>query len=271
MFHSSLLRIHVPNNDQLFSGRQETQVADFGESEPKWQVEHVLSHVGSGPGATFELRWTSGDVTWMSYDRITHLTALTEYLDLLDVKRIDNLPRGTGGPPSDDPQIYNAACHLQLHDSLTPYPTMHDRQKKPPRRNQRGNFQNIEARGENFVFVDTDGQEYLVTCEQLKFYLKYGHDLRSQMGTNPDNPTPLGYNLVAAVFNEEADNPCRMARVSADGLLEPVSLPKPLSTLFFGSAYNEDREKLENTADFKKMGTTLVNRAVRQELTEGED
>jgi len=155
MFHSSLLRIHVPNNDRLFPGRQETQVADFGESEPEWQVEHVLSHVGSGPGATFELRWTSGDVTWMSYDRITHLTALTEYLDLLDVKRIDNLPRGTGGPPSDDPQIYNAACHLQLHDSLTPYPTMCDRQKKPPRRNQRGNFQNIEARGENFVFVDT--------------------------------------------------------------------------------------------------------------------
>ena len=86
------------------------------------------------------------------------------------------------------------------------------------------------------------------------------------MGTNPDNPMPLGYNLMAAVFNKEADNPYRMARVSADRLLEPVSLLEPPSTLFFSSAYDEDCEKLENTADFKKMGTTLVNRAVRQEL-----
>ena len=202
----------------------------------------------------------------MLYDRITHLTALTEYLDLLDVKWIDNLPKGTGSPPSNDPQIYSVACHLQLHDSSTPYPTMCDRQKKPPRRNQCSNFQNIEAQGENFVFLDTDGQEYLVTRKQLKLYLKYGHDLHSQMRTDPNNPTPLGYNLVAAVFNEEADNPYQMARVSADGLLEPVSLPEPPSTLFFGSTYDEDCEKLEKTADFKKMGTTLVNRAVRQEL-----
>ena len=264
--HSLLLCIHVPNNDRLFPGRQEIQVADFGESEPEWQVECILSHIGSGPGATFELRWTSGDVTWMSYDHITHLTALTEYLDLLDVKQIDNLLRGTGSPPSNDLQIYSTACHLQLHNSSTPYPTMRDCQKKPPRQNQRSNFQNIEARGENFVFIETDGQEYLVMHEQLKLYLKYGCDLHSQMGTDPDKPTPLGYNLMAAVFNEKANNPYQMAQVSANGLLEPVSLLEPLSTLFFSSAYNEDREKLENTADFKKMGTTLVNRMVQQEL-----
>ena len=202
----------------------------------------------------------------MSYDRITHLTALTEYLDLLDVKRIDDLPRGTRSPPSDDLQIYSTACHLQLHDSSTPYPTMRDCQKKPPQRNQRSNFQNIEAQGENFVFIDTDGQEYLVTREQLKLYLKYGHDLCSQMKTDHDNPTPLGYDLMVVVFNEEADSAYQMAQVSADGLLKPVSLPEPPSTLFFGSTYDEDHEKLENTTDFKKMGTTLVNHTVRQKL-----
>ena len=39
VFHSSLLRIHVPNDDQLFLGWQEMQVANFGESEPEWLVE----------------------------------------------------------------------------------------------------------------------------------------------------------------------------------------------------------------------------------------
>jgi hypothetical protein len=33
VFHSSLLRVHIPNDDRLFPGRLETQVADFGEAE----------------------------------------------------------------------------------------------------------------------------------------------------------------------------------------------------------------------------------------------
>ena len=39
VFHSSLLRIHVPNDDQLFLRQQEMQMADFRESEPEWLVE----------------------------------------------------------------------------------------------------------------------------------------------------------------------------------------------------------------------------------------
>ena len=42
---------------------------------------------------------------------------------------------------------------------------MHDCQKKPSWWNQRGNFQNIEGWGENFVFIDTDEQKYLMTHE----------------------------------------------------------------------------------------------------------
>jgi hypothetical protein len=38
VFHSSLLRAHIPNDDRLFPGRLETQVADFGEDEPEWSV-----------------------------------------------------------------------------------------------------------------------------------------------------------------------------------------------------------------------------------------
>ena len=56
VFHASLLRIHVPNDNRLFPGRQEIQVADFGEGDREWQVDQILSHVGSGPTATFEVK-----------------------------------------------------------------------------------------------------------------------------------------------------------------------------------------------------------------------
>ncbi|KIJ60876.1 hypothetical protein HYDPIDRAFT_138640 [Hydnomerulius pinastri MD-312] len=67
VFHSSLLRIHVPNDDRLFPGRLETQVADFGEIEPEWSVDKILSHHGKGVDAIFEIKWSTGDVTWLPY------------------------------------------------------------------------------------------------------------------------------------------------------------------------------------------------------------
>jgi hypothetical protein len=77
----SLLRIHVPNDDRLFPGRLETQVADFGETDNERQVERILSHVGHGDATTFEVKWTSGDTTWLPADQVAHLSALTDYLD----------------------------------------------------------------------------------------------------------------------------------------------------------------------------------------------
>ncbi|KAF8833987.1 hypothetical protein BDN67DRAFT_864353, partial [Paxillus ammoniavirescens] len=63
VFHASLLWIHVPNDDQLFPGWLETQVADFGEAKREWSVENILSHQGGGTDSLFEVRWTLGDVT----------------------------------------------------------------------------------------------------------------------------------------------------------------------------------------------------------------
>ncbi len=40
IFHASLLRIHIPNDDRLFPGRSDSQIWDFGEdSEKEWAVE----------------------------------------------------------------------------------------------------------------------------------------------------------------------------------------------------------------------------------------
>jgi len=47
VFHSSYLRIHVPNDDRLFPGRMEMQVADFREPKSEWAIQDkIISHLG---------------------------------------------------------------------------------------------------------------------------------------------------------------------------------------------------------------------------------
>jgi hypothetical protein len=106
VFHSSLLRIHVPNDDRLFPGRMDTQVLTTDDAGEEWTVDKILSHHGSRMNAVFEILWKSGDVTWLPYYQITHLQALAEYLDLIGVSKIHRLPNGSGHPPQDDPQLY---------------------------------------------------------------------------------------------------------------------------------------------------------------------
>lgn len=108
VFHSSLLRIHMPNDDRLFPGRMDTQLDGVGDDD-EWAVDRILSHHGSRTDATFEILWKSGDVTWLPYYQITHLQALTDYLGLLGVSKIAKLPKGTGRPPLDDPQVFVGA------------------------------------------------------------------------------------------------------------------------------------------------------------------
>ena len=104
IFHSSLLKIHVPSDDRLFPGRMDTQIVDTDEDD-EWAVDRILSHHGSRVDASFEILWKSGDVTWLPYYQITYLQALTDYLGLLNVSKIAKLPAGHGRPPLDDPQV----------------------------------------------------------------------------------------------------------------------------------------------------------------------
>ncbi|KAF8833997.1 hypothetical protein BDN67DRAFT_985645 [Paxillus ammoniavirescens] len=123
VFHSSLLWIHVLNDDRLFPGHLETQVADFSEPELEWAVDKVLTHYGTSKDAMFEMRWTTGDVTWLSYDQISHLDALDEYLKLQDVEGIKSLPRGAGMPPHDSPQSFNedGGPEIRMFTEVDPY------------------------------------------------------------------------------------------------------------------------------------------------------
>ncbi|KZT71102.1 hypothetical protein DAEQUDRAFT_649193, partial [Daedalea quercina L-15889] len=63
VFHASLLRAHEPNDDRLFPGRLDSQVADLEDQDDEWAIDRIKSHRGSGADAIFEAIWKSGDHT----------------------------------------------------------------------------------------------------------------------------------------------------------------------------------------------------------------
>ena len=131
MFHASLLREHIPNDDRLFPGRLDTQIGDTPDTEGEWAVDRILSHAGSKANTVFGIKWKSGDITWLPYYQITHLRALTEYLDLLGEKNIHKLPKGTGKPPQGDPQFFLGTALLDSSSCSTPANSVSHLNRRP--------------------------------------------------------------------------------------------------------------------------------------------
>ncbi|KAJ8469437.1 hypothetical protein ONZ45_g16890 [Pleurotus djamor] len=100
-FHSSILRIHIPNDDRLFPGRLNDELFEINDDDLEWAADEIVSHAGKGSTAIFELKWKSGDITWLPYHQISQLHAMQAYLDLFGILDIKDLPRGTGSPPDD--------------------------------------------------------------------------------------------------------------------------------------------------------------------------
>ncbi|KAF8236819.1 hypothetical protein L208DRAFT_1524222, partial [Tricholoma matsutake] len=137
VYHPSLLRIHVPNDDWLFPGCLDTQLGNQDTPDGEWAIEHIEEHIGARTDAIFKMRWKSGDVTWMPYYQIEHLDALRAYFELLGIEKIHELPRiilslpgatmGANGPdntngppptlPSTDPRLAST-CHILPHSQL---------------------------------------------------------------------------------------------------------------------------------------------------------
>ena len=88
MFHASYLRAHQPNDDRLFSRRLHSQVGLSDKAEGEWSIDQIVSHSGEGESATFEVKWSSGDITLVLYKTIAELPAMTSYLDLQGVSSI---------------------------------------------------------------------------------------------------------------------------------------------------------------------------------------
>src|SRR5271169_115610 len=112
IFHSSLLRVHVPNDDRLFPGRMDTQLGVGPEYDNEWAVDKIIDHSGSKEESIFEILWKAGDISWLPYYQIQHLQALDAYLDLMGVETISKLPHGKGKPPRTDAQVFLGASLL---------------------------------------------------------------------------------------------------------------------------------------------------------------
>jgi hypothetical protein len=95
----------VPNDDRLFPGRQETQLGNGPEVKEEWAVEEILSHHGTQGDTIFEIKWKTGNITWLPSHEVSHLQALKNYLDAQGVEQINQLPPGKGNPPLDESQI----------------------------------------------------------------------------------------------------------------------------------------------------------------------
>ncbi|TFK79806.1 hypothetical protein K466DRAFT_466854, partial [Polyporus arcularius HHB13444] len=84
-FHASLLRVHIPNDDRLFPGRLDSQVAELDDRDNEWAIDKIVSHRGTGEDALFEAIWKSGDRTWVPYDTVRNLGVLNAYFDVLGI------------------------------------------------------------------------------------------------------------------------------------------------------------------------------------------
>ena len=97
MFHMSLLRAHVPNDDARFPRRDMKVCYNFGAAdEPEWFINEILGHCWvDSTGLELQVHWTLGNVMWEPLASCKELAALDEYLELRRVKRPRDLPRKT--------------------------------------------------------------------------------------------------------------------------------------------------------------------------------
>jgi hypothetical protein len=93
VFHASLLRLHIPNNDQLFPNRLDSVIWNTDDVAQEWSVSRIKSNSGTCQNALFEIEWKSGDITWLPYHQITHLTALQQYLEACGIENINQLTK----------------------------------------------------------------------------------------------------------------------------------------------------------------------------------
>lgn len=94
-FHTSLLRIHHPNDDCLFPGQDMSQVTGISFESEEWAVERIEAHTSHGPDLMFKVKWWAGDMTWLPHDHVAHLEPLQLYLEAQNVSSVSELKNCT--------------------------------------------------------------------------------------------------------------------------------------------------------------------------------
>ena len=93
-FHISLLKPHVPNDDNRFPSCDVQVYYDFGYGdEAEQEVDEILAHQWDGRALRLLVKWSSGDSTWEPLKSCDKLLALDEYLSIRGVTKPSQLPR----------------------------------------------------------------------------------------------------------------------------------------------------------------------------------
>ena len=120
VFHTSLLRPHVPNDDRRFPGRMPCQIPGFGEKPEEWIVDSILSHHGKGLESEFQVLWKAGDKMWVPYREVAHLNTLDRYCELMGVKNVFELSSNyvyeDSEEEDDDNIIQSRMCEVREMD-----------------------------------------------------------------------------------------------------------------------------------------------------------
>ena len=253
MFHSSLLRIHHPNDDRLFPGRLDAQISHDVDPEGEWAVESILSHYGSEDNALFEIKWRSGDITWMPYFQILGLQALEAYFEALGINAISELSTGKGKPPRDDPQVFVGLVHFTSEPvsargynssgSVISYPNSPPCFSSNPSvtstsimtKSSLPSFKRHPVRSDSstptalrtvshpnihrisdVLFIVTDifaspVQHHLYPAATLYACLTHEGAIRDDPANMKDQPSPIGFDILARVYNADARGTRRFA------------------------------------------------------------
>ncbi|GAW07457.1 gag-pol polyprotein [Lentinula edodes] len=240
VFHSSLLRIHVPNDDRRFPGRHDTQLHESPVAQPQWRIEKILSHTGSQRHAIFQL------------------PCLPEYLELLGLQTIDQLPKGAGTVPEEvsiemgitsirfqvfdlcdgfenmkfspssssynldslsnpfPPSVYQHSLPASPHISHSSLPILPHPIMAPLE------FQHIERQSHSkfaLVAKNDDGDKIVFSAQQVRLYVYFDKNLRRMQ--KHIGYTPIGYHSFASEFNKE-DLPYKFAYWDHASFHEPT-------------------------------------------------
>ncbi|KAF7334186.1 Gag-pol polyprotein [Mycena venus] len=119
VFHSSLLLIHVPNDDRRFPGRLECQLGiSLDDQMNEWAVDRIVNHYGRRSKALFEVLWIFGDESSIPYEQAKRLQALVEYLEAVGVSDFKELPYGSGKPPveGEELMVHSIMSHFWAYE-----------------------------------------------------------------------------------------------------------------------------------------------------------
>ncbi|KAG1738620.1 uncharacterized protein EDB91DRAFT_1249145 [Suillus paluster] len=225
----------------------ETQIADFEEVESEWAIDKILTHSGKRADSTFQILWKSGDMTWLSYDQVSDLSALKDYFTVLGIEDVSELEEGTGNLPAGDSQV--SVGHLDLDDSAYKNPVVNSSSAVPSLSFTTNNTlllftcQIIEPAmapllthigAQCFTLPSGLGDgDLMVVLNMVRAYLEHDTHLRS--GTAADCATPVGFGDFALAFNMmQVTNglTSRLVEESSEGLR--IGGPSPSFTELVG-------------------------------------